>query len=57
MKKTLHDLRARGLNPDRALAETPYTGLAGTLEEKQFHQTFSATKTRSTAPSSAPAKL
>ena len=40
MKKTLHDLRARGLNPDRALAETPYTGLAGTLEEKQFHQTF-----------------
>ena len=40
MKKTLHDLRSRGLNPDKALAETPFTGLAGTLEEKQFHQTF-----------------
>ncbi|MBY0504818.1 MAG: hypothetical protein K2X03_12970 [Bryobacteraceae bacterium] len=40
MKQTLHDLRSRGLNPDKALAETPFTGLAGTLEEKQIHHTF-----------------
>ncbi|MBY0504380.1 MAG: hypothetical protein K2X03_10740 [Bryobacteraceae bacterium] len=40
MKQTLHDLRSRGLNPDKALAETPFTGLAGTLEEKAIHHTF-----------------